>query len=126
MFSSFRTNYDYKDYQYFKHNSRNSNTTYFPLFSTIFVPRNYESVSHLSPLPTRGVQLSPVFISRKLNVDLKPMKQKLALLTKQKVMYHFQCNQCKAGYVGYASRHLHQRVDEHKGKTHVDAWRRHF
>ena len=45
------------------------------------------------------------------------MEQKPALVNKQKVVYHFQRDQCEAGYVGYTSRHLHQRVDEHGGKT---------
>ena len=66
-----------------------------------------------------SVQLSPVFTSRKLNDDLKPMEQKPALVNKQKVVYHFQCDQCEAGYVGYTSRHLHQRVDEHGGETAI-------
>ena len=60
-----------------------------------------------------GVQLSPVFTSRKLKDDLKPMEQKPALVNKQKVVYYFQCDQCESGYVGYTSRRLHQRVDEH-------------
>ena len=64
-----------------------------------------------------SVQLSPVFTNRKLNDDLKPIEQKPALVNKQKVVYHFQCDQCEAGYVGYTRRHLHQRVDKHGGKT---------
>ena len=47
------------------------------------------------------------------------MEQKPALVNKQKVVYHFQCDQCETGYVGYTSRHLHQRVDEHAGKTAI-------
>ena len=66
-----------------------------------------------------SMQLSPVLTSRKLNDDLKPMEQKPALVNKQKLVYHFQCDQCEAGYVSYTSRHLHQRVDEHVGKTAI-------
>ena len=29
----------------------------------------------------------------------------------------FQCNLCYAGYVGYTCRHLHQRIEEHKGSA---------
>ena len=65
-----------------------------------------------------SVQLSPVFTSRKLNDDLKPLKQKSALLNKQKVVYHFQGDKCEC-YVRCTSRHLHQRVDEHWGKTTI-------
>ena len=69
-----------------------------------------------------SLQLSPVFTGCKLKDDLKPIEQKLALVNKQKVVYHFQhvqCDQCEAGYVGYTSRHLHQSVDKHAGKTAI-------
>ena len=68
---------------------------------------------------TISVQLSPVFSSRKLNYDLKPMEQTPALVNKQKVVYHFQIDQCEGSYDGYTSRNLHQTVDEHMGKTHI-------
>ena len=32
-------------------------------------------------------------------------------------MYSFQCGLCDAGYVGYTCRHLHQRIEEHKGSA---------
>ena len=32
-------------------------------------------------------------------------------------MYHFKCDLCDAGYVGFTRRHLHQRVDEHKNPS---------
>ena len=28
-------------------------------------------------------------------------------------VYKFECDLCDAGYVGYTSRHLHQRIEEH-------------
>ena len=31
--------------------------------------------------------------------------------------YNYKCNQCDAGYVGYARGHLHERVDGHKQKS---------
>ena len=53
-----------------------------------------------SELSTKiSVRLSPVFTSSKLNDVLKPMEQNAALVSKQKVVYHFQCIQCEAGYV---------------------------
>ena len=47
------------------------------------------------------------------------MQQKPALVNKQKVVYHFQRDQCKAGYVYNTSQHLHQRVDKHGGKATI-------
>ena len=32
----------------------------------------------------------------------------------QNAVYLFKCDLCGAGYVGFTSRHLHQRVEEHK------------
>ena len=29
-------------------------------------------------------------------------------------MYEFQCNSCDSNYIGYTSRHLHLRIEEHK------------
>ena len=29
-------------------------------------------------------------------------------------MYNYKCDLCDAEYVGYSSRHLHQRIDEHR------------
>lgn len=47
------------------------------------------------------------------------MEQKPALVNKQKVVYHFQLDQCRASYDGYTSRNLHQTVDEQLGKTAI-------
>ena len=33
------------------------------------------------------------------------------------MVYSFQCGLCDAGYVGYTCRHLHQRIEEHKGSA---------
>ena len=67
-----------------------------------------------------SVQLPPLFTSLELNHDLKPMEQKPAQVNKQKVVYHFQCDQREDGYVcDTLSQHLHQRVDKHGGKTTI-------
>ena len=60
-----------------------------------------------------------MFTSRKLNDVLKPAEPKPALISRQNVVYQFKCDQCGAGYVGYTSRHLHQRIKEHEGKTTI-------
>ena len=35
----------------------------------------------------------------------------------QNVVYHYKCGLCDTDYVGFTSRHLHQRVEEHKRST---------
>ena len=59
----------------------------------------------------------PVFISRKLNEDLKVREVKPATVNQQRLVYKFQCNLCDAGYVGYTRGHLHERVNGHKQKS---------
>ena len=61
--------------------------------------------------------IQPVFISRKLNEDLKVREVKAATVNQQCLVYKFQCNLCHAGYVGYTRGHLHDRVDLHKQKS---------
>ena len=63
------------------------------------------------------VVIQPVFVSRKLNEDLKVREVKPAIVNQQCVVYKFQCNLCDAGYVGYTRGHLHERVDGHKQKS---------
>ena len=46
-----------------------------------------------------------------------PEENKPPLVNQQCVVYNFQCNLCDAGYVGYTCRHLHQRIEEHKGSA---------
>ena len=36
------------------------------------------------------------------------------LINQQCVVYNYQCDLCNAEYVGYTSRHLWQRIDEHR------------
>ena len=50
--------------------------------------------------------IQPVFISRKLNEDLKFREVKPAIVNQQCLVYQFQCNLCDAGYVGYTRGHL--------------------
>ena len=59
----------------------------------------------------------PVFISRKVNEDLKIREVKPAIVNQQCLVSKFQCNLCDAGYVGYTRGHLHERVDGHKQKS---------
>ena len=54
--------------------------------------------------------IQPVFISRKLNEDLKFREVKPAIVNQQCLVYQFQCNLCNAGYGGYTRGHLNKRV----------------
>ena len=61
-----------------------------------------------------SVTLQPVFVSKKLEQDLKPKEIKPSIVSRQCVVYKFACDLCDADYVGYTARHLHQRIAEHK------------
>ena len=61
-----------------------------------------------------GKALKPMFKSRKIKEEMKTTKMKPPIVNQQRVVYRYECDLCDADYVGYTSRHLHQRVDEHK------------
>ena len=62
--------------------------------------------------------IQPMFISRKLNEDLKVQEVKPATVNQQCLVNKFQCNLCDAGYVGYTCSPLHEYVDGHKQNGH--------
>ena len=64
-----------------------------------------------------SVDISPVYTSRKIKYEIKVRENTPPLVNQQCVVYNFQCNLCDAGYVGYTCRHLHQRIEEHKGSA---------
>ena len=59
------------------------------------------------------VNVKPVFTSRKLSQTLSVKENKPPIVNIQCVVYLFPCDLCDANYVGYTSRHLHQRVSVH-------------
>ncbi len=61
-----------------------------------------------------GTKVQPVYTSKKIGNDLTVSEAKPPLVNKQNVVYKFQCDLCDADYIGYTSRHLHQRIDEHR------------
>ena len=61
--------------------------------------------------------LQPVFVSKKLEQDLKAKEAKPSIVKQQCVVYHFVCDLCDADYVGYTARHHFQRVAEHKNSA---------
>ena len=64
-----------------------------------------------------GVILQPIFVSKKLEQDLKPKEIKPSIVSQHCVVYKFTCDLCNADYVGYTAGHLHQRIAEHKYST---------
>ena len=64
-----------------------------------------------------GLALQPVFVSKKLEQDLKPKEAKLSIVNQQCVVYHVVCDLCDADYVRYTARHLFQRAAEHKNSA---------
>ena len=66
---------------------------------------------------TIGFALQPVFVSEKLEQDLKPRESKPSIVNQRCVVYHFVCDLCDADYVGYTARHLFQCVAEHKNSA---------
>ena len=64
-----------------------------------------------------NADISPVYTSRKIKDEIKVKEDKPPLVSQQCVVYYFQCSLCDAGYVGYTCRHLHQRIEEHKGSA---------
>ena len=61
--------------------------------------------------------VSLVFLRQKMERDLKMREAKPPLLNQQCLVYKFECDLCEAGYVGYTSRHLHQRTEEQKSAS---------
>ncbi|XP_022781132.1 uncharacterized protein LOC111322317 [Stylophora pistillata] len=61
--------------------------------------------------------LHPVFKSRKICEDLRVREPKPPIVSQQCVVYNYKCDLCDAEYVGYTSRHLHQRINEHRNSA---------
>ena len=64
-----------------------------------------------------NVDISPVYTSRKIKDEIKVRRDKPPIVNQQCAVYHFQCSLCDEGYVGYTCRHLHQRIEAHKGSA---------
>lgn len=62
-----------------------------------------------------GTTLQKVFLSKKIEQDLKPnLEIEPQIVNQLFVVYQFKCNPCDADYVGYTAGNLHQRIVEHK------------
>ena len=54
-----------------------------------------------------------MFTSKNIGDSLGVRESKPAV-NQQCVVYHFKCGSCDANYVGFTSRHLFQRIEEHR------------
>ena len=61
-----------------------------------------------------GINIQPVFCSEPFQQILQPKEKKPDLINNQCIVYHFKCDQCDADYVGFTTRYLHQRIQEHR------------
>jgi len=59
----------------------------------------------------------PVYISRKLEQDLKPREIKPPIVLINNALFTFLHVICDSEYVGFTARHLHQRIVEHKNSA---------
>ena len=56
------------------------------------------------------IEIVPVFIKRKIESHLKHRENKPNVINNQCVVYYFKCGLCDMDYIGYTTRHLHQRI----------------
>ena len=61
-----------------------------------------------------GVQIKPVFQTKKIGQILALKEKKPPIVNNQCVVYKFECDLCDTDYFGYTACHLHQRINEHK------------
>ena len=61
--------------------------------------------------------VQPVYVSRKIKGNFEPKEHKPPIVNQQNVVYYYKCGLCDTDYVGFTSRHLHQRVEEPKRST---------
>ena len=61
-----------------------------------------------------NVSFQPVFLSKKLEDELKTTEKKPSIVNQQRVVYQFKCSFCDENYIGFTMRHLHERCEEHK------------
>lgn len=89
----------------------------------VIIPfKHQESANHVNKqlkdlsLTVQGT-VKHVFVSRKINQDLKVEEKKPQTVNQQRVVYRFQCDLCDAGYVGYTRLHLNVGVDAYKQRS---------
>ena len=69
-----------------------------------------------------GNPIQTIFTSPKIGEQLQIQERKPPVVSRQSVVYQFKCDLCDTDYIGYTTRHLHQRIEEHRASavgTHV-------
>ena len=61
-----------------------------------------------------GIDVQPIYTSKKLEQDLKLKEIKPRIVNQHSVAYCFKCDLCDSNYVGYTTRHLFQRITNHR------------
>ena len=64
-----------------------------------------------------GADIRPVYTSRKIKDEIKVKEENSPIVNQQWVVYQFECDLRNTDYVGYTCRHLHQRIEKHKGSA---------
>ena len=61
-----------------------------------------------------SIDVQPIYTSKKLKQDLKLKEIKPCIVNQHSVVYCFKCDLCDSNYVGYTTRHLFQRIADHR------------
>ena len=61
--------------------------------------------------------IQPVFVSQRIEQDIKLQETKPPVVNQQCLVYKFKCDLCNGGYVGFTHHHLHQCVLEYRNST---------
>ena len=72
-----------------------------------------------------GNPIQTVFTSPKIGEKLRIQNRKPPVVSQQCVVYQFKCDLCDTDYIGYTTRHLHPRIEEHRATAvgaHVKGW----
>jgi len=64
-----------------------------------------------------GNPIQTVFTSPKFGEQLQIQERKPPVVSRQCVVYQFNCDLCDKDYIGYTARHLHQRIEEHRASA---------
>ena len=58
-----------------------------------------------------------VFRSPKIGEQLEIQEKEPPVISRQYVVYQFKFDLCDTDYFGYTTRHLHQRIEEHRASA---------
>ena len=79
--------------------------------------RGLETTNYIKNLVNCGVPISPIYTTRKLRTMLPSLKPAIEKTLSSNVVYKISCTRCSSSYVGYTTRHLITRLNEHFSKN---------